>query len=273
MVEPQNTYDTVHTAITDVVSRPQDNVVLVYGNSSKDTYNAMAFQVIRAVRRIERVEQVTTLADDGTLEFGYLGENGHSRTTSTPGDDVFAIESDRGSTLVEYGFAVPQDGVYVGLQTGDGDTVNGLTENDERDRGLGADDLPQRGGVLSDLTRVDTPSATLEEPIPTTALSERQDQGVFRIDSEQNGDNPFRFAFNNQSGGQVDVDVTGMGVTYDVRPIEDTDVVKDMLAGNGYNRRVIQYGAFGNTNPNIPREWFNYRASVGPGELTAGVSG
>lgn len=269
MADGENTYDTVHPAITDVVSRPMDNLVLVYGNSNRDTYNALAFQVVRSVRRYERVEDAFTLnANGGTREFGWFGESGFSRSTSNPGTEVFSIDSNRSKTIGEYGFAIHQDGVYVGIQTGDGATVDGLAEGDERGRGLDADQLPTRAGVLSDYTRAASPAASLDEPVPTTALSERYDQGLIRIDSKQDGNNRFFFAFNNQAGSNRTIDITAYGQTYNVRPIDDEQTARDMLAGNGYNRRVVQYGAFDNTNPNLPRDWYDYRVSVGPGELT-----
>jgi len=271
MAEPANTYDTVHQAITEVVSRPQDNIALVYGNSSDGVYNALAFQIVRTVRRIEQVQDVLTLQDDGTQEWGFLGENGFSATTGDPGDELFRIEEERSSTVMEYGFAVPQDGVYVGVQSADDDAINGLRSGDERDRGFSAGDLPTRGGVLSDLTYVDAPSTTLDIEIPTTALSPQPNQGFVRMDSRTNGTNPYYFAFNNQSGGQVTVDVIGYGQTYDVRPIQEEQVVKQVVAGQGYNRRLLQYGGFDNTKPNLPDEWYNYNVEITPGELTPGA--
>lgn len=266
----RQTYDSVYPSINDVVSRPQDNIVLVYGSTQKKTYKALAFQIIRAGRRIERVENlVTGLGDGETKEFGWVGEEGFSRDTSTPGKEVFRIESERNQTLVEYGITVPQDGVYVGLESGDGDVVNGLREGGERERGYSASDLPVRGAPLSDTTSVPTPSYSSEEPVPTTALSPQpHQQGVIRMDSKQDGLNRFGFAFNNQSGGVVDVDLTAVGMTYDVRPIQDSATAKQMLSGNGYARRLVNYGGFNNTNPNLPRDWYDYVVDIGSGELT-----
>lgn len=261
-------YTSAYPAITDVLSRPRDNIVLLYGNSNTNTYNALAFQIVRANRRVERVEDAITISADSAQAFGYFGENGFSQTTTNPGNKVFSIDSERSSTIIEYGFAIPQDGVYVGVQTGDGDTINGLTETSDRDRGFSAGDLPTRGGILSDHTRVDAPTATQTERVPTTALSETLDHGLIRIDSEQQGDNPFYFGFYNATSASVTIDVTGYGYTYDVRPITDAQTVKQMVRGDGFNRKVVNYGAFGNTNPNLPREWFDYVTQVGPGELT-----
>lgn len=272
MPEQRNTYTSAHRAITDVVTRPQDNIALVYGNSSDNTYNALAFQVVRSIRRIERVEDAFNLADQSAKEFGYFGENGFSVDTNSPGDEVFRIESERSKTIVEYGFAVPQDGVYVGIQAGDGSNINGLREGSERDRSWSASDLKDRGGVLSDETYLDTPSVSTDFPIPTTALSTMPDQGVVRIDSRQNGPNHFRFGFLNESGGQVTIDLIGYGMTYDIRPIEDEQTVRDMVAGEGHNRRLLTYGGLDNTKPNLPQDWYDYRVPINEGELTPGVS-
>lgn len=267
MADTTQTYDSVHPAITEVVSRPHDNLVVVYGSSKNDTYNALAFQVVRTVRRIERVDGLFSLTDGSTKEFGYIGENGFSQDVSDPGTEVFRIDAERGSTLVEYGFMVPQDGVYVGVQTGDGDSVTGFREGSERERGFSASNLTEYGGVLSDVTRVSAPSVTQNEPIPTTAVSPRPDQGLVRIDSRQDGPNRFFFAFNNQSGGTVDVDLTGYGMTYDVRPITDPAAARTMLQGDGINRRVLNYGGFGNENPNLPAAWYDYTAEVSAEQL------
>lgn len=267
--DESNTYTSIHPAITDVVSRNFDNIVLVYGNSNTDTYNALAFQVTRAVRRVERADDlVTNLSDTGTEGFGWVGGSGFSTNTNNPGDEVFAIDESQSSTIVEYGFAVPQDGVYVGVQTGDGEAISGLREGNLRLRQLTPSDLDLRAGVLSDYTAVNTPSGSNSDPIPTTALSERPDQGLVRIDSEQDGPNRFFFAFENQSGGQTDIDLVGHGMTYEVRPITNTDTVRSILAGDGYSRRILQYGGFDNENPNLPTGWYDYRAEIGPGQLT-----
>lgn len=268
MSEPSNTYSSVHPAITDVVSRNRDNIVLVYGNSNRGRYNALAFQIVRSVRRIERARGVATLADGDTLGFGYIDEDGHSEAGGGGGTEVFSVQEEHANTIIEYGLSVPQSGVYVGMETGQGEPITGLREGDMRLRGLEPGDLSERAGVLSDNTYVDDPTPSVRDSIPTTALSERHDQGAVRIDSETDGPNRFHFAFENQSGGQVDVDVVAHGTAYDVRPITDTSVVKDMLEGSDYNRRIIQYGGFGNENPNLPADWYDYRAEIGPGELT-----
>lgn len=264
-----NNYTSAYPAITEVFSRERDNLVLMYGNSNDRTYNALAFQILRTVRRIERVENAFSLADDETKSFGYFGTGGFSADTSAPGNEVFSIDAARANTIIEYGFSVPVDGVYVGVQVGDGDTVNGLAEGSDRDRGYSAEDLRDRGGVLSDLTYLDSPTPSINDGVPTTALSETPRQGIFRIDSERDGDNPFYFAFDNQSGGAADIDVNGYGMAYEVRVVPEREKVKSMVAGKGYDRRLCTYGGFGNTNPNLPREWYDAVVTLGYDELGA----
>lgn len=267
MASERQTYDAAYPSIRDVVSRPQDNLVIVSGDSRSKTYSAMAFQVTRTVRRVERVVDEITLADAEQRSWGYFGEGGFSRDTQSPGDEVFRIETDREKTIVEYGFGIPVDGVYVGVQTGDGSAVTGLNAGADRARGLDETDLNEHGSVLSDHTYIDAPTASTDATIPTTALSETGEHGLIRIDSKQEGNNNFYFAFDNQSGGQIDVSVIGKGQTYEVRPIKDSETTRQMLTGNGYNRRIINYGAFGNSNPNLPREWYDYEVTVGPEDL------
>jgi len=262
--EPHHSYDSTIPAITDVLSRPQDRIALVFGSGRSDEYDALAFHINRAVRRIQRVEDLVTLADGDTAGFGYVTENGLS-SAGNSGEDVFRVDADRATTIMEYGFGVPQTGVYVGIQTGDGDDINGLTEGSDRDRGFSPDDLPTQGGVLSDHTSLDIPAGTLSEEIPTTALSETVDHGLVRIDSKQDGPNPFYFGFNNQSGAQKTVDITAYGYTYDVEPITTAAVVKDTVKSG--RRKVINYGGLGNTNPNLPTQWQNYKTSIAADEL------
>lgn len=270
MAEPTNTYTSAHRAVTEVVSRPQDNIVLVYGNSSNDVYNAVAFQVVRSVRRTEYVMDEFTLDDDETKEWGYFGEDGFSTDVSNPGDERFRIGEDRDTTVMEYGFAVPVDGVWVGVQSADDEEINGFRSGDSRDRGFSADDLPENGGVLSDLTYVDDPSTSLDAQIPTTALSPQPNQGFIRVDARSAGTNPYYFAFNNKSGEERDISVIGYGQTYDVRLVEDEQTVKEMLAGQGFRRRVVQYGGFDNTKPNLPDAFYDSRVNIEGNELTPG---
>lgn len=260
-------YTSVHRAITEVWDGPQDNFVLVYGNSNKDTYNAIAFQIARAVRRVERITDAFSMNDNTAVDWGWFGENGFSQDVSDPGKELFRIAENRGSTIIEYGVAVPNDGVYVGVQLGDGDTVNGFREGDDRDRGIAGADLSQRAGVLSDHTYVDTPTTSTQDVIPTTAVSEAPNQGLIRLDSQERGPNRMYFAFDNQSGGNVAVDVIAHGMTYDIRPIQDEQTVKEMLRDRGYDARKLTWGGFGNQNPNLPTNWVGARVDIGPNEL------
>lgn len=265
MVEADNTYDASYPTIFDVASGNHTDLALVYGDSSKKTYSALAFQVVRGIRRFERVEGLLTLEDDESMEFGRVGEDGFSEDVSDPGSEVWRIDSQRSETVIEYTFAVPQDGVWVGLRTGDGDSLVGLREGDSRKRGFGASSLAERGAVLSDHTYIDTPSASLDDAIPTTALSPRRDQGIVRIDSREDGENPFRFAFHNESGDEVDIDITGVGMSYHVRPYTSDEDVTRVLEDD--DARLLTYGGFGNTNPNLPTDWYDYAVDVGPDEL------
>mgnify|MGYP000305922229 CR=1 FL=1 len=261
----ENGYTGVFPSIYDVTSRPQDNLVLSYGTSNDDEINILAFRVERSIRRIERVTNGPTIADGGNLDFGYFGTNGHTRDVADPGNEVFRIESDRNRSLVEYGFALPDvDDVYIGLEAGDGGAVVGLSEGSDRLRQFSAQDFEQRGAPKSQETRVEANGGT---EIPSTRLSTAPDQGIIRLDSRQDGNNPFRFAFANRSGGQITANVIGMGMAYEVRPLYDREEALDMLAGDGYNRRLLTYGGFDNTNPNLPRQWYNAAHTVPYGEV------
>jgi hypothetical protein len=263
-------YESAFPAITDVVSGHLDNIVLLYGNSRDDGFRAIGFTVAGVTRRVERVMDVVQLGDDAVQDPVFIGENDIS-SASNPGDEVFEIQSNRDETLIEYGFAVPQDGIYVGLQTGDGSPITGLQSgNNERFRGFGSDDLDTYGGVLSNYTGVDAPTYDTDanDPVPTTALSPARNNGVFRIDSKQNGANRFFFMFNNQSGSQKTIDLIALGATYNVKVAENPDETRDMLFDESVPSRVVQYGGFDNTNPNLPRNWSDSVAKVKMGELS-----
>lgn len=248
----ENSYTGVYPHIYEVTNLPQQNIVLLYGNSNEDTYQAIAFRIKRAIRRREEVDNGPTVGADSTLSFGYFGEDGHSADVADAGEEVFRVDSNRDRTLVEYGFGFPENGVYVGVETGEGDVVNGLGPGDDRDRGFSAADLDQRGGVLSDLTTVETQNANEAEP--TTALSEKPDQGLVRIDSRENGNNPFRFAFKNITGGSITVNPIAVGMHYEVVPVIDRQQTLRMAAGRE-TARLLTYGGLGNSKPNLPRKW------------------
>lgn len=265
MVEANNLYTASYPTIFDVANSNHTNLGLVYGNSNKDTYSALAFQVVRSVRRFERVENAATLDADESVEFGYIGSNGFEHDVSDPGKEVWRVDSGRSETIVEYTFGVPESGVFVAIQSGDGDTLTGLREGDDRERKYGASSLPERGAVLSDHTVVDSPGVSESDELPTTALSPRRDQGLPRIDSREDGANPFRFAFHNATSSEVEIDVTGVGMTYHVRPYTERSDVESVITSDA--ERVLTYGGFGNTNPNLPKDWYDYAVEIGPGEL------
>lgn len=265
--DTQNAYDSSYPAVQEVTSREYDNLVLLYGTSRTEEISALAFRVYRTQRRWERAQNPPSLDAQGgtndTLDFGYFGPQGHSEDVSQPGNEIFRIESERNQTIIEYGFEVEPDGVLTAVQTADGSPILGLRRGAERARGFGPSAFSERGAVDSSLTRVDSP-----EELATTALSPNPDrQGLFRIDSKEEGRNPFRFGFANTTNGSVTVDVTGYGVAYDVRPIHDEDTVLDMLTPDGTPARRVTYGGFENTNPNLPRGWYDDRVTVDISEV------
>jgi hypothetical protein len=266
MAQPRNDYTAEYPSILDVTSGEQELIALLYGDSKDSRYNALGFQVQRVNRRVERVLNSFTLSDGNGESFGKFGEDGWSNNTTSPGDDVFRLDSDRSGMMVEYGFAVPQDGVYVAIQATGGDEIMGLPSGDDRERGFDETDLQEFGSALSDHTYLDTPGSSTDAVIPTTALSASEDQGVIRIDSDQNGLNTFRFAFNNQSGGQVTIDMIAVGKAYKVQPITNRKVILSMLRDD-IPSRTLTWGGFGNTRPNLPREWNEYVQEIRKDEL------
>jgi hypothetical protein len=270
MRETKNTYEATHRSITDVTSHERENLLLTYGHSDRETYSVLGFQVVRTIRRIERVSDLVTINAGNNEDFAVIGEDGWGNNVSNPGDDVFRIDSERKRTLVEYGFGVDNDGVYVAMQTADGDAINGIAESSERDRGFSVGDIFDRGGVLSDLTTIGTPGVSDAFPVPTTALSPNIDQGVIRIDSREDGLNSFRFAFDNQSGSQQTIDVIGYGTAYHVRPITSEDTVRSLLSNTPRNTRVVTLGGFGTNKPNLPQDWYPHRVFIRAGELVPG---
>lgn len=273
MVTDSQQYEAEFPTVHEVASGEHDTLAVLYGHSQQNHYNALAFQVVRRVRRIEYVEDILNgqLGDDTSENFGYIGESGWSNNVSSAGDGLLEILENRDSTLGEYGVGVVQDGVYVGVQTGDGDAVNGLREGSDRDRGFGPDDFEQYGALLSDYTTIETPSGTQDREYPTTALSPTSDQGLLRIDSDIGGPNRMFFAFRNISGSAVNIDLVVHGYTYEVRPIMDPGTVEDIVVGDGYpDRRLLTYGGFGNSNPNLPSAWYDGEIEVEEGQLTPG---
>lgn len=256
METTQYSYTSEHPSIFDVASEETHNLALLYANSSANEWRAMAFQTNMTVRRAEYVTEITTLNDATALDFGMLSENGHTGLTGTdakPGEDRLRVDNDRNQTIIEYGIGVEPDDVHVGVENPSGSHILGI--QGERTRGFDSEELPERGSVKSQLT-------TTTDGVPTTALSTSPEQGIVRFDSDEDGYNPTRVGFYNESGGTATIDVTLMGMTYHVTPITDSETVRDMVWGQGYNRRVLTYGGFDNTSPNLPSEWVDGRVAL-----------
>lgn len=266
MKETNNEYTSTYRSINEVLSEELDNLVLLYGNSQDDLFNALGFRIIRTQRRIERLTQTFTLAANGnagdSLDFGRLGENGHAQDVSNPGDDILQVFEDRERSLLEWGISVDVDGVLTGVESPSGKPVLGVSDASNRTRGWDPEEFDSYGAVLSDYTRADAP-----DPIPTTALSPSHDQGLFRIDSDESGRNSMRFAFLNTTGSQVTVDITAIGKRYVVTPIKDEQTLRQMVRGEGVKRRLATWGGLGNTSPNLPSPWFDYRVTLNEDEF------
>lgn len=261
-----NGYDSPYRAIQDVTNDEFSNLVLLYSDSQESAYRALAFQVTRTHRRIERLTTEPTLAADGnagdTLDFGYLGENGHQSDVSDPGDEILQVFSDRERTIIEYGISVEPDGVLVGVQTPGNVNVFGVADSANRARGYGVDNLGQFGAIDSQYTRTDTP-----DEVPTTALSTNPDQGIMRIDSDEDGRNPIRLALSNTTASQETVSIEAVGTSYEVRPVTNQQKVRDMVVGKGYDARVVTWGGEANLNPNLPQDWRDYVTDIASNKL------
>lgn len=248
MENQTNQYDSEFSAVTDVQSQPFHNLVVLYGSSQSDEVQALSLRETIPVRRTERVSDVVTLADGESEGFGMLQSNGFEASSSVaidPSKDRLRVDDGRDETLVEWGLAVEEDDVYVGVENPSDVVVEGV--QGDRRRGLDVGDLADHG-VLSQLTRT-------ARDLPTTALAAKPNQGLVRIDSEEDGTNPTRVGFYNDSGGEVTVNVLAHGIAYHVEPVVDTGTARRMALGDGYNRRVLVWGGWENTGPNVPRAW------------------
>lgn len=249
-----NRYTSTYPSITDVLSPKLSNLVVVFGGTTGTTLQAVGFNVARVVRRHQRVPYATALAGEESLDFGKFGENGHANDDAVddPGSDIFRIEENRENTIEELGFAVNNPGVLVGAAVGESE-ISAL-EGTARSRGFGPDDFESYGAVRSELTY--TGNGDEQYPMPTTALSVTDQQGLVRVDSEESGANPFYFAFNNTTTGGVELDVYAIGTRYQVSLMDNPGLVDGIIAGEEPGR-VVQHGGWGNTNPNLPRSWNN----------------
>lgn len=270
---PRNQYESIFPAINDVTSPEQHNLAVLYGTSNEDEYRALAFQVTRTLRRVERLTEPVSVPGDDVVPFGILTEDGHASQVGAAGDDIFRIGSARDSSIEEYGFGITVEGpdpedIYVGIEPhGDRPIMGVQGDDDDRARGFSAASLDVRGGVSADLTTTQTGQ------FATTALSENPDrQGTLRIDSRQDGRNNFRFGFKNTSGTDAQVYVHGMGSAYRVRQVSDAETVRDLVTPGGIAARPLTYGAFANDRPNLPRPWTDYIVTVLEDELIPPLS-
>lgn len=249
----------MYQSILDAISREIDNLAIVYNHPDTGTIRALAFQVNAINRRIEHVTNLPTISNGGTLDTGYIGENGHQQTVSDPGDEIFRVSANYEDTIEELGIRVNPDGVLTWLELPSGALVTGV--QGDRLRGLGPGD--PRSGVLSDWTKT-------TEGIPTTAISPTPDQGVVKIDSQENGRNLLYFGFENKSGDEQTPTIYALGATYKVVNVQDEQVIKDMTLGKGYKRRVLTWGGFGNTDPALPTAWS--KTTIQPSEANQFLS-
>jgi hypothetical protein len=263
MGQSNHQYDSAYPAITDVLSEPFSNLVLVYGGRSGAVATAVAFQVGRTIRRVQRVSNPPTIVAGDTLDYGIIGDNGHENDVADYGKDIFRIETDRVHTIEEHGIAVNNSDVRVGVRSADGSDIIGLAEDDDRGgRGYSPSNFGEFGAVESELTTVEA-----DELVPTTAVSENPDQGLIRVDSKTGGNNPLRFGFENHGNADATLDMFSVGARYKVNAVTQTDRVRQMLAGQVPNTRVVMYGGLTNTNPNLPSEWYDHAVSLAEDEV------
>lgn len=248
--------DSPYPPITAVQSRQNEPLTVMYDSSGDGAWKALGFVIDRVTRRTVNIPDFATgLADGDTLNFGYFGENGYETNTSNPGDDRLRIGDKQERRLHEFGVSVtPQDeDLLVGVETPSDATVTAV--EDDRTRGFDGTALRDFGGVGASFTET-------SEGVPTTALSPDPGQGLVRVDSEDDGENKMRFAFANETGGQVDLSARVRGAAYEVSIVRDRDVVADLL----YDGRVrtLTWGGQGNNAPRLPTEWETAVVNLSP---------
>lgn len=233
-----------------VLSSELDNIALLSGSSDGNTWKAIAFKVNQVNRRTEYINNLPTLEPGGTLDFGFLGENGHSEDSnvSDPGNDQLRISDNEDETLVEYGISVKPSGVLVGVQNPANADITGIQDTD-RLRGwdassTNADNFSDFGAVRSDYTQT-------ENGVPTTALSPSTTQGIFRFDKSDDRNNTY-FGFRSLREDDAPLEVAAHGLAYKVTPILDPNDARDVVFGNGVPRRVVTYGGLDNTKASRP---------------------
>jgi hypothetical protein len=237
--------------ITDVQSRETDNLALLFGRNQTNAYQAIGLKISRVNRRIERITNLPTLGPGEELDLGFLGEQGHEQDVATPGDDKLRIDDDFDEMLVEYGIGFRPSGVLVAVESPSDSLISGIVG----DRTRGYDATGGGKSNLEDFASVRSEHTVTEEGIPTTALSPTPNQGLFRIDTENDGTNPMRFGFKSHREDDAPLEALAYGATYRVTPITDRQAVEDMVYGNQMRRRVVTYGGIENERPNIPPEW------------------
>lgn len=231
--------------IYDVSGREVDNLVMLYGNSQNNRWMAMAFQINQVNRRSHIIDNLPQIADGETLDSGYFGEDGHSQSVASPGKPITRIEGEYEETIIEYGFAVEPDDILVWVENPANKIISGMQGDRLRGLGPGSDSA----GIWSQWTRT-------EEDIPTTTLSPKLDQGIMRIDSNQKRNNIY-MGFENQSGSSATPTVTALGMAYKITKITDRNTIKSMLFGENTKRRIVTWGGFNNSTPNLPANWEN----------------
>jgi hypothetical protein len=237
--------------ITEVQSRETDNIALLFGRNQTNAYQALGLKISRVNRRIERITNLPTLSPGEELDLGFLGEQGHEQDVATPGDDSLRVGDDFDEMLIEYGIGFRPSGVLIAVESPSDSLISGLV--DDRTRGYDA----TGGGKsnLEDFASVRSEHTVTEQGIPTTALSATPNQGLFRVDTENDGTNPMRFGFLNHREDDAPLEAVAYGATYRVTPITNTQTVRDMVYGNNLRRRVVTYGGLENERPNLPPEW------------------
>lgn len=235
-----------------VLSNEMDNIVVLYGNSSDNTWNALAFQVNQMNRRIDRVSNLPTLSPGGTLDFGYLGEDGHSQDVSSPGKDQLRVGDNREETITEFGLSVKPAGVLVGVENPADDAIAGIVDAD-RIRGYSpqasnAQDFADFGSVNAQHTYTDT-------EVPTTATAPSPNQGHIRWDRADDDLNNTYVGFRNLREDDAPLEALTWGATYKVSVVKSSQVVRNMAFGDGYKRRVVTYGGLQNNSPKRPDAW------------------
>lgn len=268
---------TVHTddgylPMPAVVSQEVDNIVLLYGSSTDEQWRALAFQVNQTNRRVQQYDQLPTLNPGGTLDFGFLGEDGHSQDVSQPGKDVLRVADERNETIMEYGIAVKPSGVLVGVENPAGELVSGIQDAD-RLRGFSPLDASGNNPDFRDFGAAYAEHSHTDTALPTTALSPSPRQGLVRFDRDDNSQNTIYFGFYNAREDPAALDLLAWGQTYKVTNVSSPQVVRRMYRGEGYKRRVLTYGGLQNHSPKIPSEWKGNEVTITTGDVNSSLSG